>query len=133
MTKESQMSGDLTKRIDAALGRSDENAGYEAFVLLRKNWPTIRAALAAQSAAPVGGDPELEIVGDETSACIVPYAAPPPSTPQVREADIRWAVNVLLEQIAAKFETWDTSDIWRSEAASTVRGFKHALAKPGDT
>lgn len=43
------------------------------------------------------------------------------------EADIRWAVNVLLEQIAEKFETHETLDIWRSEAASIVRSFKHDL------
>src|SRR4051812_10055661 len=41
--------------------------------------------------------------------------------------DGRWAVNVLLETIAAKFEALDTWDIWRSDAASLVRGFKHPL------
>ena len=41
--------------------------------------------------------------------------------------DIRWAVNVLLERVAKKFERWDTHDIWRSEAAAVVRGFKHDL------
>lgn len=46
----------------------------------------------------------------------------------LREADVRWAVNVLLEKIAEKFEAWDTWDLWRSEAASTVRSFKHDLA-----
>lgn len=46
--------------------------------------------------------------------------------------DIRWAVNVLLEQIASKFEAWDTVDIWRSEAASTVRSFKHDLVPEQD-
>lgn len=40
--------------------------------------------------------------------------------------EIRWAINVLLEKIAAKFDDWDTHDIWKSEAASTVRSFKHA-------
>jgi hypothetical protein len=30
----------------------------------------------------------------------------------------------LLEQIAAKFEAWDTFDLFRSEAAATVRSFK---------
>lgn len=45
--------------------------------------------------------------------------------------DIRWTVNVLLEKIAVKFETWDTMDLWRSDAAQTVRGFKHDLAAPG--
>jgi hypothetical protein len=38
--------------------------------------------------------------------------------------DVRWAVNYLLEQIAAKFEAWDTFDLFRSEAAATVRSFK---------
>ncbi len=43
-------------------------------------------------------------------------------------SDIRWAVNVLLEKIAAKFEANDTMDIWRSDAAATVRSFKHDLS-----
>lgn len=43
------------------------------------------------------------------------------------QRDTRWAVNVLLETIAAKFEGLDTWDIWRSDAASLVRGFKHPL------
>lgn len=42
--------------------------------------------------------------------------------------DVRWAVNVLLEQVAAKFDTWDTWDLFRSEAAATVRSFKHDLS-----
>lgn len=46
----------------------------------------------------------------------------------VMEPDVRWAVNVLLEKIAEKFEGWDTFDLFRSEAAATVRGFKHDLA-----
>lgn len=44
------------------------------------------------------------------------------------KADIRWAVNVLLEKIATKFEAWETMDLWRSDAASTVRSFKHDLS-----
>lgn len=40
--------------------------------------------------------------------------------------NIRWAVNVLLETIAAKFEANPTWDIWRSDAAALVRSFKHA-------
>ena len=43
--------------------------------------------------------------------------------------DVRWAVNYLLEQIAAKFEAWDTMDLWRSDAASLVRSFKHDLTR----
>jgi DNA-binding MarR family transcriptional regulator len=43
--------------------------------------------------------------------------------------DIRWAVNVLLESIAAKFEANPTFDLWRSDAASLVRSFKHDLLK----
>jgi hypothetical protein len=39
--------------------------------------------------------------------------------------DVRWAVNYLLEQIAAKLEAWETFDLFRSEAAATVRSFKH--------
>jgi hypothetical protein len=47
----------LIDRIDAALARADDNAGYEAFVLLRKNWPTIREALAAQPQATIDSIP----------------------------------------------------------------------------
>lgn len=43
------------------------------------------------------------------------------------ETDIRWAVNVLLEKIAAEFEAYETMDIWRSDAAALVRSFKHQL------
>jgi hypothetical protein len=43
------------------------------------------------------------------------------------ETDVRWAVNVLLEEIAARFEAWETMDLWRSAAADTVRSFKHNL------
>lgn len=43
-------------------------------------------------------------------------------------SDIPWAVNYLLEQIAAKFEAWETFDLFRSEAAATVRSFKHDLS-----
>lgn len=50
-------------------------------------------------------------------------SAQAPSAPCVQ--DVRWAVNVLLEKIAEKFEGWDTHDIWRSDAAMVVRGFKH--------
>ena len=46
--------------------------------------------------------------------------------------DMRWALNNLLETIAAKFDGWETADIRRSEAASTVRGFKHELRPIGD-
>lgn len=47
--------------------------------------------------------------------------------------DGRWAINVLLETIAKKFEAYDTWDIWRSDAASLVRSFKHDLAtRPAD-
>lgn len=45
--------------------------------------------------------------------------------------DARWAVNVLLETIAAKFEANDTWDIWRSDAATLVRSFKHSNGKAG--
>lgn len=44
--------------------------------------------------------------------------------------DTRWAVNVLLETIAAKFEANPTFDLWRSDAAALVRSFKHDLATP---
>jgi hypothetical protein len=43
-------------------------------------------------------------------------------------SDIRWAVNVLLEKIAEKFEGWKTLDLWRSDAAATVRSFKHTVS-----
>ena len=49
-------------------------------------------------------------------------------------ADIRWAVNVLLEKIAEKFEANETLDIWKSDAAALVRGFKHdAASAPAQT
>jgi hypothetical protein len=48
--------------------------------------------------------------------------------PETGERDVRWAVNVLLEKIAEKFEGWETFDIWRSDAAMVVRGFKHDTA-----
>lgn len=50
--------------------------------------------------------------------------------PNTSLSGIRWAVNVLLEKIAEKFEGWETMDIWRSDAAMVVRGFKHDTAKP---
>jgi hypothetical protein len=50
------------------------------------------------------------------------------SAEQVNAADVRWGVNVLLETIANKFEDWVTYDIWRSDAASTVRSYKHDAA-----
>lgn len=46
------------------------------------------------------------------------------------DGDIRWAINVFLEKIAAKFDAWDTWDIWKSQAAETVRSFKHDLTAP---
>lgn len=48
-------------------------------------------------------------------------------TPISDETDIRWAVNVLLEKIAAEFEANETMDIWRSDAAALVRKYKHQL------
>lgn len=57
-----------------------------------------------------------------------PHSPPKSDEPQ----DIRWAVNVLLEKIAGKFEAWDTVDLWRSDAAATVRGFKHDLSDTAD-
>ncbi len=53
-----------------------------------------------------------------------PAETPTPGTGEATN-DIRWAVNVLLEKIAAKFEAWETFDLFRSEAASIVRSFKH--------
>lgn len=41
------------------------------------------------------------------------------------EAMIRAGINILLEKIAEKFEGWPTYDVWRSDAAMVVRGFKH--------
>lgn len=41
--------------------------------------------------------------------------------------DVRWAVNMLLEKIADKFEKWETMDIWRSDAVALVRAHKHDL------
>lgn len=51
-----------------------------------------------------------------------------PPDPLSKE-DVRWAVSYLLEKIARKFDGWETHDIWRSDAALVVRGFKHD-AKP---
>jgi hypothetical protein len=48
------------------------------------------------------------------------------------ETDVRWAVNVLLEKIAEKFEANETMDIWRSDAAALVRSFKHVLPEPAN-
>lgn len=42
------------------------------------------------------------------------------------QAEVRAGINILLETIAAKFDGWATWDVWRSEAASLVRSFKHA-------
>jgi hypothetical protein len=44
---------------------------------------------------------------------------------KIDPTDVKWGVNVLLETIAAKFEAWETFDLFRSEAAATVRSFKH--------
>jgi len=54
------------------------------------------------------------------------------ATPAVggEDADVRWAVNVLLEKIAEKFEGWDTFDLFRPEAAAIVRSFKYDIAAP---
>jgi len=70
---------EIIDRIDAALTRADDNAGYEAFVLLRKNWQMIREALAAQADAPSGG-PSVEIesiaiITDDPSAHFFPVTA----------------------------------------------------------
>lgn len=46
------------------------------------------------------------------------------------DPDIRWAINVLLEKIAEKFEEWETMDIWRSDAAMVVRSFKNTAVAP---
>ena len=46
---------------------------------------------------------------------------------ELLRGEIQWAVNVLLEKIAAKFEANDTWDIWKSDAAALVRSFKHDL------
>lgn len=49
------------------------------------------------------------------------------------QVDIRWAVNVILEKIAEKFDGWETLDIWKSDAAMVVRGFKHSSPSPSVT
>ncbi|MGM4997797.1 hypothetical protein AB8A05_03965 [Tardiphaga sp. 538_B7_N1_4] len=57
---------------------------------------------------------------------LVDIRTPAPTPPEpVAEQNIRWAVNVLLETIAKKFDDNETWDIWRSDAAATVRSFKH--------
>ena len=92
-------------------------------------WKIARAALA----------PEHEALRDTaaTPADPMDFVNPPPrsvtthtftvaQTEAATTQDVRWAVNVLLEKIAAKFEANDTLDIWRSDAAATVRSFKLA-------
>jgi hypothetical protein len=80
---------------------------------------------------PKGCDPcNYPQCGCQTSPPCPRYAHAPPS-PERSSAetdDVRWAVNYLLEQIAAKFEAWDTLDLFRSDAAATVRRFKHDLS-----
>lgn len=44
--------------------------------------------------------------------------------------NIQWSVNVLLEKIAANLEGWPTWDIWRSDAAMVVRGYKNDTTPP---
>lgn len=67
-------------------------------------------------------------VASVVKRCIAALSSPPPDRLSEEERDIRWAVNVLLEQIAKKFEAHETLDLWRSDAASIVRSFKHDLA-----
>jgi hypothetical protein len=50
---------------------------------------------------------------------------------QMRAVHVDWFDEILqklvddrLERIALGFEAWDTNDIWRSQAADYVRGFK---------
>lgn len=61
--------------------------------------------------------------GDNMSEQPIDKSASEPA----KSDDIRWAVNVLLEKIAAKFEANETLDIWKSDAAALVRSFKHPL------
>jgi len=61
---------------------------------------------------------------DETSS--ISSTQPASAQPAPEISDIRWAVNVLLEKIAERFDKWNTADVWRDEAAATVRSFKHA-------
>lgn len=53
--------------------------------------------------------------------------------PALNEAEIRAGINILLETIAAKLEANDTLDIWRSDAASLVRSYKHANVSMAET
>jgi hypothetical protein len=86
------------------------------------------ASLQAQyEDCPCGGNDCSAVPGGPLYNC--PYAAQPQQS--AGNEDVRWAVNYLLEQIAAKFEAWETFDLFRSEAAETVRSFKHDLIAHG--
>lgn len=54
------------------------------------------------------------------------------TTPLHPTMTMRWAINVLLEKIAAELEANETMDIFRSEAAALVRSFKHDLSIDAD-
>ena len=79
--------------------------------MLRATWAEAEAELSARPAS--AGVGEIERLTAERD---------------VLTQDARWAINVLLETIAKKFDDWSTWDIWKSEAAGTVRSFKHDLS-----
>lgn len=111
MTEQQDMSEDGDFRMQEVLNflNSIEGAGYGGMATFEIARMNVRDALM-RGVAQGSPEPSIQDVGYN------------PST-----SDIRWAVNVLLEKIAAKFEGWDTMDLWRSDAAATVRGFKHDL------
>jgi hypothetical protein len=93
---------------------SDDASAWEIFDYARK-------ALLQKGCSPE----QAEAAG--VHAAVIAARELEPRTP-AETADVRWAVNVLLEKVATKFEAWETMDLWRSDAASTVRSFKHDLA-----
>lgn len=56
---------------------------------------------------------------------IAPNTPESAGTHKFDQSDMRAGINIVLETIALKFDGWDTYDVWRSEAASLVRSFKH--------
>lgn len=91
-----------TDRLCPDCGRSIDGPTHAAYCADSTQPSTVRGAI-----------PERDILPDEPTL-------EQPNFPLGNVEDI----NVLLEKIAEKFEGWETLDLWRSDAAATVRGFK---------
>lgn len=154
MTKESQMSDQMTRAISDVLenwfGEPIENmeepARYKKFLLE----PLVKAALAAQSAAPVGEAVQwhgaVSVRHDENGrATHRPrdatgdlldrgVAAPPPSTPQVREEPVAWTNEAQLEYLRDRNWSEVPMAMWAKPiGAADIPLYRAALAKPGDS